>query len=82
MSDLTDKRYEAILYLFRLCYRVIQLVQRHYRKNQVSILHITGTYVQFTATLPVEQVVGKAHALNFHKYPSYASLTLTGSLAG
>jgi len=37
MSDLADKRYEAILYLFRLCYRGIQHCQLDYRKNQVSI---------------------------------------------
>ena len=37
MSDLADKRYEAMLYLFRLCYRVIQHCQLDYRKNQVGV---------------------------------------------
>ena len=37
MSELADKRYEALLYLFRLCYRVIQHSQSNYRKNQVCM---------------------------------------------
>ena len=37
MSDLADKRNKAILYLFRLCYRVIQHCQQDYRKNQVCV---------------------------------------------
>ena len=36
MSDLADKRYDAMHYLFCLCYRVIQHSQSNYRKNQVQ----------------------------------------------
>ena len=35
MSDLTDKRYDTMRYIFQLCYRVIQHSQQDYRKNQV-----------------------------------------------
>ena len=36
MSDLMDKRYESLRYIFQLCYRVIQHSQKGYRKNQVN----------------------------------------------
>ena len=35
MEDLLEKRYEAIRYIFQLCYTVIQHAQYMYRKNQV-----------------------------------------------
>ena len=38
MSDLRDKRYEAIQYLFKLCYRFIKHAQTNYRKNQVILI--------------------------------------------
>ena len=38
MSDLADKRYESIRYIFQLCYRVIQHSQKGYRKNQVTVM--------------------------------------------
>jgi inositol 1,4,5-triphosphate receptor type 1 len=37
MADLADKRYDAMHYLFCLCYRVIQHSQSNYRKNQEEI---------------------------------------------
>ncbi|XP_064398624.1 inositol 1,4,5-trisphosphate receptor type 2-like isoform X2 [Halichondria panicea] len=37
MSDLMDKRYESLRYIFQLCYRVIQHSQKGYRKNQEEI---------------------------------------------
>ena len=36
MEDLIEKRYEAIQYIFQLCYKVIQHSQCNYRKNQVK----------------------------------------------
>ena len=40
MSDLMDKRYESIRYIFQLCYRVIQHSQKGYRKNQVRLIYL------------------------------------------
>ena len=37
MSDLRDKRYEPVQYLFKLCYRFIKHAQTTYRKNQVTL---------------------------------------------
>ena len=37
MHDLADKRYESMMYIFQLCYRVIQHSQDSYRKNQVRV---------------------------------------------
>ncbi len=47
ISDLMDKRYWSIRYIFQLCYRVIQHSQKGYRKNQVNTTfptHITIPY--------------------------------------
>ncbi len=45
MSDLADKRYEAVRYMFQLCYRVIQHSQFDYRKNQVRTCTIRTFFV-------------------------------------
>lgn len=39
MSDLRDKRYEPVQYLFKLCYRFIKHAQTNYRKNQVILIN-------------------------------------------
>ena len=60
MSDLADKRYDAMHYLFCLCYRVIQHSQSNYRKNQVQGRAIVAISVIITVITVLWKTFSKA----------------------
>lgn len=44
MADLSEQKHDALRYLYKLCYRVIEQAQNNYRKNQVSEYKVCCLY--------------------------------------